>query len=277
MSILSILLFILKFIGVILALILAIILIVIFCNIKFRLSIDNEKGTILKVTYLFGIISFIFDKNNDILTLKVFGISIEKFKYIFSFRNRKKSKNKVNSTEQKNEEDSKIIETLDIHKNEQNDENLSENDLSSNSNIDEKNSKEENIEEKTEVINVKAIFEKFKNILNYPDKKLILDSVNKLVRGLIHAIKIDYIKLDLEYGSGDPCDTGCIFGIISAIRPMIPSEHSKYINIVPNFENEIFNINFSLKGKTSIFRLVVPIIKFVMLKPIKNIIFNKGE
>lgn len=294
MSILSIVLFILKFICLILALIIALILIAIFCNIKFRLLVNNknENDIILKISYLFGIISFVFDNNNDILTLKIFGVSIEKIKYIFKFgKNKKSTKNKKvrenKKSKKKNtenfEENKNDFKLQDEHKSEQlpkelyNIEDDKDNDENKSSYKNTSEDSSENIREKTEVINVKVIFEKIKSVLDYPNKKVIIDAIKNLLKGLINSIKVKYISLDLEYGTGDPYQTGCACGIISSLRPFLKIKNSKKISVHPNFEELIFDIDLNIKGKTSIFKLTLPIIKFLLTKPIKNIIFKKGE
>ena len=85
------------------------------------------------------------------------------------------------------------------------------------------------------------------------------------------------IKININYGLDDPFKTGNICGIISAIIPFLPKKYIKDIKIMPDFENELFLANLEVKCKTSLFKLLLPIIMFISKKTIREIIFSKGE
>ncbi len=79
---LSIILTILKIVGIILALLIVIVLIIFFSKIKFKAIVNNEKDLkyLIKVTYVLGLFTYVLDSENNINSLKIFGINIEKYK-----------------------------------------------------------------------------------------------------------------------------------------------------------------------------------------------------
>ena len=53
------------------------------------------------------------------------------------------------------------------------------------------------------------------------------------------------VKLEMVIGTGDPCNTGLLFGGIS----MIPWVYSKGVHIMPDFEEKTFFLDGYVKGK----------------------------
>ena len=85
------------------------------------------------------------------------------------------------------------------------------------------------------------------------------------------------IKINIDYGLNEPFKTGSICGIISTIIPFLPKKYIKDINIMPDFEKEIFLADVKIKCKTSLIKILLPIIIFISKKSIRKIIFGKGE
>ncbi len=278
----SILIGLLKIIGIILALVLIIICIIIFSsiNVKVYFNKENKISYFIKLTYIFGLFTYSLNSDDNINNVKIFGINIQKFK-----KNKNKSKNKKPKKDKKikenkvnrkikNEIDKPItqnISTNDIDENIKNDntENINNEDLKNNKKF---KNKINNIKIKT-----KQILDKIKFIINYPNKKEILKLSLILLKRLIKAIKFKKIKININYGLDEPFKTGSFCGIISCIMAFLPKKHIKNIKIMPDFENQLFSGNFEIKCNTSLFKLLWPIIIFIIKKPIRKIIFSKGE
>lgn len=276
----SILIGLLKILGIILALILIIIFIVIFSSINLKISFNNKEKVnyIIKIKYMLGILTYTLNSKNNINSIKIFGINIEKFKKNKNISKSKISKNEKVQNEEQSEEN--IYKTasinIDVNKDEQT-ENINKNNIKDNIT----NEKNKFNKHKGKINNIKSkiyeVIEKIKSIISYPNKKEILNLSLLLIKRLIKSIKFKKIKININYGLDDPFKTGNICGIISAIIPFLPKKYIKDIKIMPDFENELFLANLEVKCKTSLFKLLLPIIMFISKKTIREIIFSKGE
>lgn len=271
MGILALIISILKIIGIILLIILALILLILiillFSSIKFETiaKINKEIKFIVNIKYLFGIIKYKYDYEKNESLLKIFG-------------------KKINFNEEK-ELDYELKEDLedikkDIEKNIETDiEKIDYNLEKDNYNKSKKKNKEDKYKEKTKKKSNKSKNFDFINILKqiYKDNKDILKIFKKLIERLIKAIKIKKIKIDFEYGLYEPYETGKLCGIISIILPIFPKKYLKKIKLIPNFEEEKFIGDVFIKLKTNLFKILLPILIFILKKPIRKIIFGKGE
>ena len=265
MSILALLIGLLKIIGIILALILFIICVILFSNINLKIIANNNNKIyyFIKISYILGLFIYIFDNEKNISCFKILGINIRK--------NKKIKVDKENISLSSNEEDfeknkiekSKINENIYTNINEKDKENIEDNTDDTNINNNKNNIKE-------------SLFN-FKKILNYPNKKEIISSTILLIKRLIKCIKFKKIKINIDYGLNEPFKTGSICGIISTIIPFLPKKYIKDINIMPDFEKEIFLADVKIKCKTSFIKILLPIIIFISKKSIRKIIFGKGE
>ncbi len=113
---------------------------------------------------------------------------------------------------------------------------------------------------------LKDIVEQFKAIEN---KKEILDCFIKNAKFFLSHIKFDIIKLRLVFGFEDPSLTGKVLGILYSLG--IPFLKGVHINA--DFEKAIFETDVNIKGKTNLFFVLLPILKFILNKNIRKIIF----
>ncbi|WP_317368852.1 DUF2953 domain-containing protein, partial [uncultured Tyzzerella sp.] len=198
-------------------------------------------------------------------------------------------KNKEIEKEKKSEE--KVYKVASINDNKDNVEKYLDKDINydAKENINEGSIEEDDIEEnkdkltkfKEVIKNIKYkinyIKEKINFIISYPNKNQILNMIFLLLKSLIKAIKFKKIKINVDYGLDEPFKTGNVCAIISAIIPFLPKKYIKDIKIMPDFENELFLADLEIKCKSSLFKLLFPIIIFISKKPIREIIFSKGE
>ncbi|WP_250278697.1 DUF2953 domain-containing protein [[Clostridium] colinum] len=264
MKILAILLGLLKIIGIILALILIIFFIIIFSNIKLKVIFkkNEEISYFIKVSYIFGLFTYILDNNKNINCFKILGINLQKFKKNKDIDNNEKEEVYICSVDKEEEINKNIYKKTEKNK-----------DI--NEKVNNKNLKQEENTKKQHNKNKK--FLKFKNILLYPNKKEVINIVYLLLKRLIKAIKFKIIKINIDYGLYEPFKTGNTCGIISSIIPFLPKKYIKNISIMPDFEKEVFLADVEIKCKTALIKILLPIIIFISKKPIRKIIFSKGE
>lgn len=271
MEILALIISILKITGiiilVILALILLILLVLLFASIKIQSSakINNEVQFILDIKYLFGIIRYKYNYKDNQNIIKIFGKKINSTS--------KKEKNK--KTEKDNKQESFNNTKSSIEK-------YSEpNKKSKKSKVNTKKYLEEESEENKQSFKEKIY--KFKNSFNlvkdyyYEYKDKIIKYLKVLIKRLIKAIKIKKMNLNFEYGFYDPSKTGKVCGLISIILPMILNKKTIEINLIPDFNEQKFTGEGYIKIKTNIFKIVFPILVFILKKPIRKIIFRKEK
>ena len=273
-GLLNFILLILKILGIVLLLIIAIVLIILFSKINVKAMVDNKNNLkyFIKITYILGLFSYVLDSENNIKCFKIFGINIEKYKKLKMKKKTKKqkvkSKNNIKNNEQINQNDEKIL-SIDINLK---DVKTDDKKIDNKGLYDDDKQSQKDYSEK---FNVKKIFYYLKYIQSYPDKKEIINLSFLLLKRLLKSIKINKIKLDIEYGLDEPYKTGNLCGIISMSIPFLHKKISKNIKITPNFQEEMFLINCDLKCKTSLFKILLPIIKFIVKEPIRKIIFKK--
>ena len=288
MKILTIFLSLAKILGIILLVVLTIFLLILalilFCNIKFSLISNNRDNTYykIKISYLFGIVNYTLDSEHNKNILKIFGFDINKEKKSSSNKKLNKDKTEKNISYIDSEQDG-LEKTYNIEDEDTQD--LGK-DLKTEIEKDEKNinkkAKKEKTNKKKKSENTKQnkkqkwidIKNKIKCFIEYKDKKYVFDSFLELIKRLIKSIKFKKIFINIEYGLEDPFKTGNICAIISLIMPLIAK---KDIKIVPNFEESMFLADLNLKFRVTIFRILWPILIFISKKPIRKIIFRKGE
>lgn len=60
---------------------------------------------------------------------------------------------------------------------------------------------------------------------------------------ILRLINFDYLRVNAKIGLGDPCDTGFVYGIGSALKGILCCSKGFAFNIIPVFETEAFDIN----------------------------------
>ena len=115
--------------------------------------------------------------------------------------------------------------------------------------------------------------ENLKKLLEYPDKDIIIKYTIKFVKELSNNIKPNYVRINILAGFDNPAKTGYFLGLMSVISVFFPYK----INTKTDFNNEIFNIDTCFNGKTSLWLIGFPILKYILKKPIWNLLMNREE
>lgn len=137
-------------------------------------------------------------------------------------------------------------------------------------------------------LKIKSIFSKIKSFLrNIIDKikaifvslaevkrkgSLILDflkdEINKdgfrytyrSVRKFLKHILPREIKANIIYGTGDPCSTGQILGLVAILYSM----YGEKISIIPDFEDQRFEGNAMVRGRIRLVTILIIVIKLIL-------------
>lgn len=105
------------------------------------------------------------------------------------------------------------------------------------------------------------------------NKRELFGYLLELVKGLFKALRTKKFKAKIKFGFEEPDETGIMLGFGCGVNAFLPFK----IDLEADFENSCFDYALEIKGKTSIFLLIVPIVKFVLNKPIWDLIFNGEE
>lgn len=132
--------------------------------------------------------------------------------------------------------------------------------------------KNESIKDKIKSI-INIVKEKLTEFNSVKNKKELLAYMLELLKGLFKALKTKKFKANFKFGFDEPDKTGMLLGFGCGMNAFLPVK----IGLEADFENEVFLYDAEIKGKTCIFLLLVPIIKFILKKPIWDLIFNGEE
>jgi len=83
-----------------------------------------------------------------------------------------------------------------------------------------------------------------------------------LVKGLIRRLDVEDIRVDAEFGSGDPAETGQIYGLLA---PLTFSTHQiQNLSLVarPNFDERCLNGSADMRVRLVPIILVIPLVRF---------------
>ena len=105
----------------------------------------------------------------------------------------------------------------------------------------------------------------FQNAFRY-SKNELWKLIKKLIPGKI--------KANLLVGTGDPASTGNILAIHGILYPLI----GNHVVITPDFENKILEGDFLVKGKITLFRILITALRIYFHKDIRRLLkeFKKG-
>lgn len=116
---------------------------------------------------------------------------------------------------------------------------------------------------------IKDMFENIEYYLDLFGTDLFKDSFalcKKECGKLFKAIRPRKIKGTVCFGNGDPQTAGKVFGVYSIVYPYIGNK----INFIPYFEDEIFTVDLFMKGRITLFTVLVIAIKIYFNKDIKK-------
>ncbi|WP_313129257.1 DUF2953 domain-containing protein [Anaerocolumna sp.] len=105
-----------------------------------------------------------------------------------------------------------------------------------------------------------------KNEVNKKGIKYIFLSLKKIFKH----IRPQKLKIDGEFGTGDPCSTGQLLGGLAVFY----GYYGENAHIVPNFETAILEGSIFCKGRIRLFTLLIICIKLIFNKEFRKMIEN---
>ena len=133
----------------------------------------------------------------------------------------------------------------------------------------EKKTSKENIKDETNFLAY------LKQILTYDDFKTIIKDSSKTIKKLLLAIRPKFIKIVGEFGLECPADTAFLYGGYEAAAHILSIR--KNVTLQPVFDNQnVLRLDADVKGRVNIYKLIFPVVGFLLSKPIISQIL-KGE
>ncbi len=296
---------ILKILGIILLGILGFLLLLLLCvlfiPIRYRLNAkreynDNEPVTVdIKVSWLLHFITMTFSYPlQKYIKLKLFGITL------YSSENKAEQEKQLSPKGSGSEKDDNTDATFEkkpsdkLSKTENADLASGENFILEEDKLEDELEKKllEDIEDPTVIKFIKKLFELLKNI-KYTIFK-IYDKIKKIIKEiryytsvirsncfnrafslcktellmLVISILPKKIKGNFIIGTGDPASTAQILAIHGMLYPII----GNHINIIPDFDNTIYEGDLFIKGKITVFKVLKTAIKIYFNKDLRRVI-----
>lgn len=259
---LAVIVAILKFIGILLLVILglAVLLcaVVLFVPVRYFVECSNEDH--LRVGYslswLFRAVKYKKGVTEQEGSLYIFGIDLESYKSLFR-RDKREYKDihlensKVNMVDDFYEEAKKEEERV-----------------KANIKTDYEEPKEEKVKEKRKK---SFSFDRISSIINFIrdfENQSGLRKIKKELAALVRYLMPDRMQGRIVFGTGDPCTTGWVLGIIS----MFPAAYAEGIKICPDFEEKVFEAEGYVRGKLRLIYFVRLFLRGYLDEEIKAVI-----
>ena len=115
---------------------------------------------------------------------------------------------------------------------------------------------------------IKEVFQNisyYKEILTKTENKKLYGRIKERILKVLKSIRPRVIKADLRIGTGSPDTTAYIYGIYGMIMPIL-GKNVKNIHIDLDFENTVYEGEVFLKGRITLFTILVQAVKVALDK-----------
>jgi len=227
-------------------------LFIILMPIRYHVDVNNlgDLKMNIKVRYIFGLIKFIFIKNDDetVSKLTIAGKQLGN-------TDSAKSKKTKGAAEQK-----KAKAVKEAKRNVKKQENNTGDEES------------EGLREK--LSGVQRIIGIIRAVWEHPDRPRITKQLFAMLHQTLLVFKPKYFKAEGIVGFEDPATTGLALGAVQAVA--VNSKFVEKFEITPDFyvDKTSIKAHVIVKGSISVGRLSWPFIKFIFKKPVRNVIFE---
>lgn len=231
----------------ILALLVAMILLIIllsFIPIKYSVNatVGNENSTLVRVSYLFPLIIFVYEnkKSKEVSYVRIIG-----FRKKLNVETKEFFDNNNEATEA----------TIDINA--------------------EKTTKKTNEKpKKDEKFSINDIIEPIKVVLTYPHRKTIMELCKRALKKIAKVLKPDELHVSGVVGFDNPASTGLFFGAYEALCGALGIR--KHVQLDGDFEASANTVSLKIftRGNVRVAQLVWPIIWLVLKKPVRTVIWD---
>lgn len=281
---LHILLTTLKVLGILLAitigLIISLVLIVLFVPIRYKADVQNTnvRG---KVTWILHLVTINLDYIDKVFKykIKILGITINTDKKKTRKVKKKKESQKIPVKSEPEQKETKMVVAEQIKDNKPKEQPIKETKKAQ----DEVKPKKSISQKLLDVINnikfkIKSIYDKIKEIItkisDYKDflttdeAKTNIKDILKIVFDLLVYILPTKIKGSVKFGMEDPETTGKALGVIC----MFYGLYGEKVDIIPDFENKVFEADLHFKGRIRLYRVLIAAYKLWKNEWIKKLL-----
>lgn len=281
---LHILLTTLKVLGILLAitigLIISLVLIVLFVPIRYKADVQNTnvRG---KVTWILHLVTINLDYIDKVFKykIKILGITINTDKKKTRKVKKKKESQKIPVKSEPEQKETKMVVTEQIKDNKPKEQPIKETKKAQ----DEVKPKKSISQKLLDVINnikfkIQSIYDKIKEIItkisDYKDflttdeAKTNIKDILKIVFDLLVYILPTKIKGSVKFGMEDPETTGKALGVIC----MFYGLYGEKVDIIPDFENKVFEADLHFKGRIRLYRVLIAAYKLWKNEWIKKLL-----
>ena len=281
---LYVLLTVLKFIGIamlfLLIVLLFLLLLLLFGGIRYYVFVEKEESFSVRARVSFvKIVKFVFLSDDNINKSYVQILFFKFFKRGFSekksagIKDEEKNGNELEENFFENESINKFEKISDFSGKEISDggKNIKENETKKEKYLKNKEKRYGGERFNNIISAVKNIYDKFLYLKNYPEKDKIIKYTFAFTKELFFALKPEKFNVDLIIGFDDPSSTGKFIGFTAIISELLPFR----LYISGDFENEVFKGDLEVKGKTNVFKIGIPSLKYIFKPPIWRLIKNR--
>ena len=122
----------------------------------------------------------------------------------------------------------------------------------------------------------KKILTNLKDILTFDEIKTIIKDSFKTIKKLLAAVRPKFIDIEGEFGRTDPADTAFLYGGYEAAAHILGIR--KNVRLLPVFNNEaeVMRLRLDVRGRINIYSLIVPVARLLLTNPIRDLIL-KGD
>ena len=122
---------------------------------------------------------------------------------------------------------------------------------------------------------IKEKIEFFEDLKAKYDLKGIFDVTILLFKKIFKGLGLKLFQICGIIGLDNPCSTGQAIGLISVVQTFMPFD----IDIQGDFENNVLEGSFYIKGKVRISSIVFPVIWYLLKKPVRTVVIDyvKGD
>lgn len=113
---------------------------------------------------------------------------------------------------------------------------------------------------------VRLILDFIKDDMNKSGFRFTFETLKKLIKHILPR----RIKSKLIFGTGDPCSTGQVLGVLAILY----SFYGDNLQITPDFENKVFIGSHYARGRIRIWTLLIIVIKLLLDKRFKDLKMN---
>ncbi|QHQ62516.1 DUF2953 domain-containing protein [Anaerocolumna sedimenticola] len=123
---------------------------------------------------------------------------------------------------------------------------------------------------KEKILNISEKWNRIKLFLIDDSNKKALSKSYLTIKKVLKHIRPTKLQMELEFGTGDPCSTGQILGVMAVFY----SFYGRSIQVIPNFEEEILEGSMFCTGRIRLLTLLIICIQLILDKNFRKLLNN---